>query len=1301
MNQLKTIVLFVCMALISAQLHAEKVDAEKAGMLAQRYVQSMRNVRTGDVVQLKHCAIQRSRASLPVVDTPQAVQDTVFYYVFNIDEGAGGGFVIVSGDNTVTPVLAYSENGSYDENNLPPNFAYWMDCLQQEIRWAIRQNLPQSETMQQKWDKYLNSNELYAKSSVEPLLQTKWNQNSPFNNQCPLYSGSNRSVTGCVATAMAQIMKYYQHPARGSGLSPAYTTSTWKISLPALNFTTATNYDWANMLNIYSGYTTTTQQTAVSTLMYHCGHSVKMNYGPLSGASSSNVPLALSTFFGYDKSMQIKYRNHFDIVSWNAILMEQIDNGMPVLYSGDDGESGHAFLCDGYDNTGKFHFNWGWGGLYDGYFVTTTLNPGTGGAGSGSGVFNQNQEIVINIKPDEGGVSNYEVGLLNTFSSSTTSILPNVTFSVSARFENAGWVTVPAGTYGAALVNNDGQIVEVVGSYTTSTSLPAGNYFMSPFNMNSCRVQTATPGQYKLRAVFRPSGVSEWKTVTLASNCPSSIDFTVLGSEIECSGISKFPYHEGFENNGTNFPACWSQEHVTGTTEWQVIPSNDGKPAHGGSYKARLNYESYTSNTTRLVMPRLILTGLNNPTLKFWHTQEDWFGDQDVLRIYYKTSSAGTWTLLKEFLTSVPDWTERTISLPNASADYYIAFVGETHYGFGIQLDDISITDELETFNPPKNVIANVADRKIEVRWNEPDPEILVNKVLEGYVIYRFTEGQAESAWTLLSDNLTQTGYTDLDWLALPSENFQYAVKAKYTGNHLSVAALSNVVKLTNYEVAVSANPSAGGTVTGGGSYAHGSNVTVTATPNEKYHFVNWTEKNVEVSTNPVFTFTVAEHRTLTAHFSTNQYAVNYSTPANGTLSVMAGSNPVKSGSMVEHGTVLTITATPDANFYLETLTVNGDNFTSGSVYVVSSTTNIVCTFKSNNNADLSALTVSTGTLAPAFNAAIISYSVNVPYDVSSISVSATTADANAKLTGTGAHSLDVGSNIIQIVVTSRDEITTKTYTLTVNRATASNNADLSALTVSTGTLAPEFNAAINSYSVNVPYIVSSISVSATTADANATLTGTGAHSLDVGSNTIQIEVTAQDGTTKKIYTLHVIRQDPPNNDASLESILINNKPAVPKPDFINIWEITVDFTTSITIVATPAHPAARIQEGHQGAKSVTVGINLFEISVIAENGNKVNYILILTVKDLPNHISEYTGQKLTAYPIPARERLTVSGLEGNGILTVLDASGKQWIRHNITACEETIDVSALPKGIYIIQIVDEINVRTIKIIIE
>jgi len=423
-------------------VHAKRVEVDKAEKLAQGFIQSKQQFRLAASLSLKYTATKKQptpQSFTPSAPQSTAGQDTVYYYVFNVNENSSGGFVIVSGDDAVKPVLGYAEKGSYDENNLPPNFAWWMDGMQRQIAYAQSHNLPQSDAVKSEWDSYLNGTASATASAAGPLIQTQWDQGAPYNNLCPTIGGTT-APTGCVVTAMAQIMKYYNFPASGSGNSAAYTTPSG-INMPSVSF--ETNYDWANMQNTYNGSETAQQQNAVATLMYHCGLSVQMQYDLYeSAAYNENVSNALINNFGYDRSMQLKYRSSYSDADWENMLRTQIDAGLPVYYAGQDTiAGGHVFLCDGYDNTGKFHFNWGWSGAYDGYFATTALN-------AGSYDFSYGQEIITDIKPVNGLLKQLNVSA-GTLSPTFRPFVFDYTLQVDASVETiniAGITDIPGAT---------------------------------------------------------------------------------------------------------------------------------------------------------------------------------------------------------------------------------------------------------------------------------------------------------------------------------------------------------------------------------------------------------------------------------------------------------------------------------------------------------------------------------------------------------------------------------------------------------------------------------------------------------------------------------------------------------------------------------------------------------------------------------------------------------------------------------------------------------------------------------------
>lgn len=323
------------------------------------------------------------------------------YYVF--PNGEGKGFTVVSGDDRLPEVVGYSDKGTYDEEKLPSNYVGFMKAYEEMVGQLDNGDSRASASIAEA--KALRSSG-YQQPAVAPLLgNIQWNQMIPYNNMCPKYNDTDRSVTGCVATAMAQVMMYYQYPKTLQTDIPAYVTKKYGIAIGRIN--KGEIYDWDNMLPQYASYEplnyTDAQAAAVAKLLYHCGAACEMDYGPSSGANVT--PAILSTYFGYDSDlMQDLTRDAFTLAEWSQIMDKELSAKRPILYSGRSSDGGHEFVCDGTDGNGLYHINWGWGGYQDGYFDVTILNPDKGGAGSGSAPdgYNQSCSMIIGIAPDNG-----------------------------------------------------------------------------------------------------------------------------------------------------------------------------------------------------------------------------------------------------------------------------------------------------------------------------------------------------------------------------------------------------------------------------------------------------------------------------------------------------------------------------------------------------------------------------------------------------------------------------------------------------------------------------------------------------------------------------------------------------------------------------------------------------------------------------------------------------------------------------------------------------------------------------------
>lgn len=472
------------------------------------------------------------------------------YYVFNVSGNRG--FVIVAGDDLVEPVLGYSHHGSFTATDLNPAAAKWMENYKQQIIY-VKQNIHETTTaITQKWEKYYNNisvvvNVSRGAQAVNPLCQTQWNQAPNENGMCPFSAQYNeRCVTGCVATAMAQVMKFWNYPAQGVG---NHSYNDQNFGTQSANFG-ATTYDWAGMPNVLNS-----ANNSVATLMFHCGVAVDMSYGVgATGGSSAYVvasespvqacaEYAYKTYFGYDAtSMQGIVRQNFTDANWKAALKTDLDAGRPIQYAGFGGGGGHTWVCDGYDQNDFFHQNWGWGGNSDGYFSVDNLDPTSLGAGGGTGGFNTGQQALVGIKPANGGGGGgggggtINQGDIQLYAATTVSANPFETggaFSVNADIANAGSSNF-TGDFAAALFDVNGAYVTTIQEYTGQTA-NAGMHYQVSFSTGQLSL---IPGTYII-GIYYKNGTNNYSLVSPSSfNNPVSITVTAPYSDIQMASTS-------------------------------------------------------------------------------------------------------------------------------------------------------------------------------------------------------------------------------------------------------------------------------------------------------------------------------------------------------------------------------------------------------------------------------------------------------------------------------------------------------------------------------------------------------------------------------------------------------------------------------------------------------------------------------------------------------------------------------------------------------------------------------------------
>ncbi|MDE7419778.1 MAG: thiol protease/hemagglutinin PrtT [Muribaculaceae bacterium] len=438
-------------------------------------------------------------------------------YVF--ENNAAPGYAILSADDLAAPLLGYSDSGIFDRNSMSPEMQWWLEEYTRQIEYARMMGAKPYENMSTRADK----------EAIKPLITTKWNQNPPYNLMTPEVN-ERHCVTGCVATAMAQVMKYWNYPETGKGTGEC-TVRNYDGTINATESMALDEqkFDWNNMIYSYEDYFTEEQASAVAYLMKACGYATNMKYG-LEESSTSVIYLAIALVnnFDYNKNLQYCQRSYYGASEWSDLIYEELEAGRPVVYGGQSTSAGHCFICDGYDTNGYFHFNWGWGGMSDGYYLLDALNPTSLGIGANGGSYNFGQAIVIGIQPTEG--KEYAPNFVQQGNMQGSVNGSTVTLTASGQY--GGWHNMDI----KALTIDVGIMIEPVAPTTGETTyveimknqtLPTSRYW----NQISFAVPTSlTDGTYRITLCFRPVGVEEWTPVLCESDCYNCIELIKDGS---------------------------------------------------------------------------------------------------------------------------------------------------------------------------------------------------------------------------------------------------------------------------------------------------------------------------------------------------------------------------------------------------------------------------------------------------------------------------------------------------------------------------------------------------------------------------------------------------------------------------------------------------------------------------------------------------------------------------------------------------------------------------------------------------
>lgn len=558
-------ILIFCVILLSTSMTASSVTLTPEQALER--LQTHNNIR-------KIKGLKDAYKLAYIKSTPQ---NKAAVYVFNRDKT--GGYLITPADDDFPALLGYSEDSHFDSSQMPEAMKWWLEEYSNEMT-----SIESMDTDSQNHNLLRSTATLH--DDIPILLKTKWSQEDPYNNACP-YVGNMQCVTGCVATAMSQVLKYYDYPSSGTGIHEYY----WNGEKISYDYSSV-SFDWDNMLESYhDGLGTANQKSAVANLMYAAGVSVDMNYDTFeSGAYPYVIPYALTEYFGYDKD--IKYIEHITYTDeeWEEIIYEELLSGRPVIFGGQATTGGHEFICDGYEN-GYFHFNWGWGGKCDGYFLLSALNPLEQGTGGHTGGYGKDQHIICNIKKNEGKVaSTYPIIATGGLSLSNSNIGSKTTASIaSGMIKNCSPESYNI-KFSLKITNADGEI-----SYgAQDTYFFKGGMGSTIFGINSLNLNipdNLKPGLYTVTIAYvSPDGNHNDLPFNISGNSYVEMEIREDGTALFTTGISK--------GNADISVVGFSAKESSFQYEDAVIVMsirNDGNCAYNGQVKFYI-YEKDTDN---------------------------------------------------------------------------------------------------------------------------------------------------------------------------------------------------------------------------------------------------------------------------------------------------------------------------------------------------------------------------------------------------------------------------------------------------------------------------------------------------------------------------------------------------------------------------------------------------------------------------------------------------------------------------------------------------------------------------------
>ena len=729
-------------------LSANPIDIEKAKAVGQKFACAKFNK------ELKN-------NDLKLVYTGSSNRGGICFYVFN---AGTNGFVIVSADDRFRPIVGYSDEGLFETENMSPELAFYLDKI---IEARTSRNVVLDARTADEWRSVMTSGKLLSRNGgrgVDFICTTKWNQDSPYNLYAPEATSGpgGRCYAGCVATAMSQVMKRWNYPIQGTGSHTYDAGGWWGPYYPGLHANFGeTFYDWEHMPERLSGNSTQEEIEAVATLMYHCGVSVNMGFAPDgSGANSEDVPYAISNYFSYSTHAQLKYRFSYSLLQWQNMLKESFDLGWPVYYSGHSESAGHAFVCDGYDDDDLFHFNWGWGGSSDGWFIVDEIDY----ADWAAAIFNFVPTNVYDYMPMQP--ENLTVEPSGDFDYSATIQWTNPTQNI--HFNNLTSID-------QIVVTRDGQVI-----YTENNVTPGANMSFTDHYMPT----TVKYGVYAI--VNDAKGIVAEDNVLLGPTCNWTIEMTSSNNQGWLGGHLSFINSAGLEINKLSLESNSATQSITlpfghirilWESPSQEVVEQMGFIIKNAFGEDKVVFEGASSDLNH----GLFFIANNNCD----HNDANIAGPKNLTASISENQVVLSWEPLAIDNGVINYLIYRDNLLYDISIDNCYTFINDsdtfhsyyvaafTDYGETAPSNVCNLQNELLCEAPSNLRFEMTTATKVKLFWDAPQAEGLT-----GYMLYRRPKGEDFKRIKLL----TQTSYTD-NLTSQPDNCYEYAVCAYYSSN--------------------------------------------------------------------------------------------------------------------------------------------------------------------------------------------------------------------------------------------------------------------------------------------------------------------------------------------------------------------------------------------------------------------------------------------------------------------------------------------------------------------------------------